>query len=250
VRLRVTARPTAPTDRAVTGWLVWTGERHRVRVPVSVRPAVVAAPRTVAGAGARGRVLVVGRAGTGRTVRLGGSGLVAATSTPLAAGPGPTDTGRGLHPDVAARPRGLPGRAVLVRAVRVPAGTELARFAVTGSGRGAVDLQVLREGRPVAGRTADVRAGDVTLTHPAPGLYQVRVSLRGPAGGWPRGRLDTWVVPRRGGSALTLSTDAVRFAPGRQFRYTASWRGLTRDRHYLAVVTYRGSGRRTLLTVN
>ena len=25
---------------------------------------------------------------------------------------------------------------------------------------------------------------------------------------------------------------------------------LTRDRHYLAVVTYRGSGRHTLLTVN
>ena len=51
VRLRVTARPTATVDRDVTGWLVWRGDRHRVRIPVSVRPTVVAAPAQVAGSG-------------------------------------------------------------------------------------------------------------------------------------------------------------------------------------------------------
>ena len=53
VRLRITARPSATVDRDVTGWLVWRGDRHRVRIPVAVRPTVVAAPRQVAGTGDR-----------------------------------------------------------------------------------------------------------------------------------------------------------------------------------------------------
>ena len=102
VRLRVTARPTAPVDRDVTGWLVWRGDRHRVRIPVSVRPTLVAAPRQVAagqGTGS-GRVVVRGRSGNGRTVKLHSTGLVAARTSRARAAP------RQLRPDPAGGRRG------------------------------------------------------------------------------------------------------------------------------------------------
>ena len=38
VRLRITARPSATVDRDVTGWLVWRGDRHTVRIPVVRAP--------------------------------------------------------------------------------------------------------------------------------------------------------------------------------------------------------------------
>jgi hypothetical protein len=219
VRLRITARPAARADHDVTGWLVWKGDRHSVRIPVSVRPTVVAAPPEVDGAGDRGSVVVHGRSGNGRTVRLRSTGLVPATSTPV----------RGPSGDV--------------RVVRVPAGTAVARFAVTGSGR-AVTLRVLRGARLV-GSSVGAPTVQVTLSRPAPGDYRVRVD-----GTAARGRLDTWLVPERGGSVVSLSTDAVGFAPGRRFRYSASWSGLDRGRRYLGVVSYGDSGRRTVVAVN
>ena len=40
------------------------------------------------------------------------------------------------------------------------------------------------------------------------------------------------------------------FAPGRAFRYSASWKGLAPEQEYLGVVTYGDSDRRTLLEVD
>ncbi|HET9827565.1 MAG TPA: S8 family serine peptidase [Nocardioidaceae bacterium] len=237
VRLRITARPSAPVDRDVTGWLVWKGSRHRVRVPVSVRPTVVAAPDEVRGAGTRGSVVVRGRSGNGRTVKLHSSGLVPATSTTVRLRPGPLDVAD-PHPDAGTS----------ARVVQVPAGSLLARFEVADP-RGDLDLDVYRDGRLV-GSSTDAAAARVTLEDPAAGAYQVLVNARTAPHGRPAtGRLDTWVVPRHTGSALRLSTDAVGFAPGRRFRYSASWAGLARDRRYLGVVSYGDSGRRTLVAV-
>ena len=94
VRLRITARPSATVDRDVTGWLVWRGERHRVRIPVAVRPTVVAAPRQVDGTGDAGTVVVKGRSGNGRTVKLRSTGLVPARTTALSLTPGSFDVDR------------------------------------------------------------------------------------------------------------------------------------------------------------
>jgi hypothetical protein len=58
------------------------------------------------------------------------------------------------------------------------------------------------------------------------------------------------VVPAHGGRPFALSTDAVGFAPGQRFRYTASWWQLDPDKSYLGVVTYGDSDRRTLVEVN
>jgi hypothetical protein len=226
VRLRFTARPTATVDRDVTGWLVWRGDRHRVRVPVSVRPTVVTAPGQVDGAGDAGRVVVRGRSGNGRTVKLHSTGLVAARSTPVTVSP----------------------RRPAAKQVRVPAGTDVARFATTAPASGSsVDLRVYR-GAALVGRASDT-APEVTLTDPRSGGYRVVVSASGDEPADPT-RLLTWLVPRRGGTRVVLSTDAVGFAPGRKFRYSASWDDLDPSKHYLGVVGYGDSDRRTLVRVD
>ena len=58
------------------------------------------------------------------------------------------------------------------------------------------------------------------------------------------------MVPRTGGSAVELSTDAVGFSPGKRFRYSASWDDLDPSKRYLGVVGYGDSDRRTLLEVD
>jgi hypothetical protein len=238
VRLRITARPAAQVDRDVTGWLVWKGDRHRVRVPVSVRPSVLAAPEQVTGAGDRGRVVVQGRSGNGRTVKLHSTRLVAATSTPLRLRPARLDP---------RRPRSE--RDADIRTVRVPVGTDVARFSLAGAS-GDVDLYVFRAGRLVDRATGGTPA-EVTLSRPAAGSYRLYADTRATVKDRPASaRLDTWVVPARGGAAVTLSTDAVGFAPGKRFRYSASWKHLDPGKRYLGAVSYGDSGRRTLVTVD
>jgi Subtilase family/Fibronectin type-III domain/PA domain/Peptidase inhibitor I9 len=241
VRLRITARPSATVDREVTGWLVWRGDRHQVRIPVAVRPTVVAAPRQVTGTGGRGSVSVTGRSGNGRTVKLRSSGLVPATTTPLALTPGPFDvTAPAADADTAAQP------------VSVPAGTDVARFASTSGAAGDdVDLYVYRDGVLVDASTGSSPEAEVTLTDPAPGGYTVYVHAASAENGSAiAGALQTWVVPGSGAAPVTLSTDAVGFAPGQRFRYSASWTGLDPTTSYLGVLTYGHTAARTLLVVN
>jgi len=240
VRLRITARPSATVDRDVTGWLVWRGDRHRVRIPVSVRPTVVAALRQVVGSGASGTVVVRGRSGNGRTVKLQSSGLVAAQSTPLSLTPGSFDPAR---PET--------GTSTAAHPVTVPAGTDVARFAVTSDAAGDdVDLYVYRGGTLVGSSTGSSPDAEVTLTRPPAGDYTVYVNAGTAENGAATGELQTWVVPAHGGRPLVLSTDAVGFAPGQRFRYTASWSQLDPAKSYLGVVTYGDSDRRTLVEVN
>ena len=241
VRLRITPRPSATVDRDVTGWLVWRGDRHIVRIPVSVRPTVVAAPRQVVGSGASGTVVVRGRSGNGRTVKLGSTGLVPARTTALSLTPGPFDP---------AQPAS--GASTAAHRVSVPEGTDVARFAVTSDAAGDdVDLYVYRGRTLVDSSTGSSPDAEVTLMRPHPGGYTVYVNAHAAdPGAGATGELETWVVPQRGGSQVALSTDAVGFAPGQRFRYSASWSGLDPDRSYLGIVTYGDTDRCTLVEVN
>jgi hypothetical protein len=241
IRLRITARPTATVDRDVTGWLVWRGTRHRVRIPVAVRPTVVAAPRQVDGTGDEGTVVVKGRSGNGRTVKLHSTGLVPARTTPVTLTPGAFDVD---DPQADAD--------TTVQQVRVPAGADVARFASTGDASGDdVDLYVYRDGTLVDTSTGSSPGAEVTLTRPEAGDYTVYVNAHAAEdGAETTGSLETWVVTPQGGSDVSLSTDAVGFAPGQRFRYSASWTDLDPDKSYLGVVTYGDTDRRTLVEVN
>jgi hypothetical protein len=86
---------------------------------------------------------------------------------------------------------------------------------------------------------------------PGGGRYTVYVNAHAAEDGADAtGDLQTWVVPQRGGNPVELSTDAVGFAPGQRFRYSASWSGLDPDKGYLGVVTYGDTDRVTLVEVN
>ncbi len=140
-----------------------------------------------------------------------------ATTTPLALTPGPFDaTAPTADADTA------------VREVAVPAGTDVARFTSTSGAAGDdVDLYVYRDGVLLDGSTGSSPEAEVTVTDPAPGTYTVYVhAASAEDGSTVAGALQTWVVPGSGAAPVTLSTDAVGFAPGQRFRYSASWVGL------------------------
>ncbi|NUR05942.1 MAG: S8 family serine peptidase, partial [Nocardioidaceae bacterium] len=240
IRLRITARPTATVDRDVSGWLVWAGDRHRVRIPVAVRPTVVSAPEHVDGRGDRGSVVVSGRSGNGRTVMLHTSGLVPARTSDVALAAGPFDVQKPTADDD-----------TRVDQVDVPARTEVARFEVASTTPGDdVDLYVYRDGRLVGSSTEDVGTATVTLTDPATGDYDVYTHAHTVTGESTTGTLSTWVVPRDGGPQVSLSTDAVGESAGRRFRYSASWDDLDPSKRWLGVVTYGDTDRHTLVEVN
>lgn len=89
------------------------------------------------------------------------------------------------------------------------------------------------------------------MTDPTPGTYTVYVhAASAEDGSTVAGALQTWVVPGSGAAPVTLSTDAVGFAPGQRFRYSASWVGLDPATSYLGVLTYGDTAARTLLAVN
>ena len=93
---------------------------------------------------------------------------------------------------------------------------------------------------------------EVTLTDPAPGDY--RVFVHAPRADDRPGRSPARCTPGWSPAAarrpVTLSTDAVGFAPGQRFRYSASWTGLDPTRATSACVTYGDPTARTLLEVN
>ena len=134
----------------------------------------------------------------------------------------------------------------------MPAGADVARFASTGDASGDdVDLYVYRDGTLLEGSTGSSPEAEVTLTDPVPGSYTVYVhAASAENGSATAGTLQTWVVPGSGAAPVTLSTDAVGFAPGQKFRYSASWDDLDPDKSYLGVVTYGDTAARTLLAVN
>jgi hypothetical protein len=137
----------------------------------------------------------------------------------------------------------------------------VARFAVTGAN---VGVYVYRDGTLVdsaTGTTTGETPAEVTLTKPAAGDYTIYVNAQPgtptPDGTTPPdaapptvGQLSTWVVPAEGGSQVDLSTDAVGFAPGKKFSYSASWDKLDPSKKYLGVVSYGDSDHQTLVEVN
>ena len=144
------------------------------------------------------------------------------------------------------------GTSTAAQPVSVPAGTDVARFAVTSGAAGDdVDLYVYRGDTLVDSSTGRSPDAEVTLMRPEAGDYTVYVNAHAAEDGADAtGDLQTWVVPQRVGSHVELSTDAVGFTPGQRFRYTASWSGLEPNKSYLGVVTYGDTDRRTLVEIN
>src|SRR6185503_20702756 len=127
--------------------------------------------------------VVRGRSGNGRTVKLHSTGLVPARTAPVALAPGPFDP---AQPET--------GTSTAAQPVSVPAGTDVARFAVTSGAAGDdVDLYVYRGDTLVGSSTGSSPDAEVTLTRPPAGDYTVYVNAGTAENGAATGELQTWV---------------------------------------------------------
>ena len=237
--VHVRPRPEAPVDTASRGHIVWTGLRHQARMPVVVRLSAVAAPTEVVGSGATGTVTVEGVAGTDGTLGLQAAGLAGTTPLGLTLEPGafdPADPTTDL--DTARFP------------TNVPAGTDVARFALEGRDTDDIDLYLYRDGELVASGTSPGADETLTVVEPEPGDYALYVhSVSAANGSTTTAQLYTWLVRPDDAGNLTLPPE-VAVAAGEPFAVDLSWAGLDPTARWFGAVRYAGSDERTFVTVN
>jgi hypothetical protein len=238
VRIRLVATPSAPVRQHSVGSLVWQGARHQVRIPVAVRAAAVQAPGVVDGSVGAGRVVVPGRSGTGRAVRVADVALAGTTPVGVSLRPGRFDaTAPANDADTYST------------TVEVPAGTSVARFEVVGSNAGDdLDLFVFRGGRLVADSAGRGPRAVVTLPEPSRGDYTVTVHAADAGNGAvSTGELSSWVVGPGTSPAVSTHTVQRGRSPRSPFRTTVRWGGLDPTQRWFGVVDYARSGARTYL---
>jgi len=225
-----------------TGSLTWTGLTGEVRIPVAVRPRVVAAPREVRTDLTTGSVSVRGRSGTDAPVEVSTTGLVGSDPTPVTLVPGSFD---------AAAPQ--EDADTLRATIEVPAGTQVARFAMDAR-NGADDLDVfVYHDDELVGSAATGSADEaVTLTRPEQGRYEVYVNSYSAAdGASTSGRLYSWVVGAEDAGNLAVSPEMLAGGAGSRFTLSAAWNPdeLDAGRRWFGVLGYADSDRHTFVTV-
>jgi hypothetical protein len=239
VRIRLVATPDAPVREFAKGHLTWTGPTHEARIPLAVRATAVDAPRVVGAELESGRVVVTGRSGNGRTVRVSGVSLAPAYPVGISLRPGRFDE---QHPENDAD--------TFSTAVSVAPGSSAARFEVSGSNQGDdVDLYLFRDGELVSASTGPGAEADLTVLDPAPGDYTVTVhAAEAGNGAAVTGALTTWVVGRSDDARdVSVATEQRGSRAGAPFRSTLTWDGLDPTQRWFGVVRYAGTDRRTLL---
>jgi len=224
--IRVTlSRKDAATGQAVFGTLVLTGAGTTARVPVAVTPQVVAAPVSVAGSGATGSVDYV--------ITPGISGPFPLRTVGLAKGNDHTGTVTADGDSV-------------VYSVPVPAGTDIARFALAADDpRSDIDLYVYRvvDGEPVAVAVSAGASGteDVVIEDPEPGTYLAEVAPFSdpPGAGRTTYRLTDYALsPTTNLGDLTVTPANPVVTTGNPVPVAVSWSGLQADASYLGLVKY------------
>jgi hypothetical protein len=228
------SQQTAPLSEADFGALRIVGSGTTARVPIVVVPEAVDAPAVVTDSGTSGS--------TSFSVKPGFSGPFPVTASGLATAPA------------------LPGRVAEGGDPQdffqtVPAGTRVARFALTSNDPAAdIDLEVyqLVEGELILVGASGTPTGieTVTLIDPEPGNYVVRVLpfADPPGAGSTTFTLRNFVVGPDLGN-LTVTPANATTTTNTPITLTASWSGLTAGSRYLGFIGYvDGSG--TLVQIN
>jgi subtilisin family serine protease len=243
----------APLDEYQFGALVLSNGARTVRLPISVKPVAIGAPRTVAvttnqAAGAVGLAVKSGYAGS-----MSGLGLGLA---PPQAHPGETISATDGNPD----PTGAPGSGTKIYPLDVPAGAQLLASRITnvdgGDPNTDLDMYIYRD---------DDHSGDFTndeiVAQSASGIALEKVSIHEPPAGHygvaivgfttktPNSVYDltNWVVadpspddpaPAPG---LTVTGDPASVIIGCTPALKLNWSGVGADGLYLGVVTYHNA---------
>lgn len=229
----------AALGSVVQGHLLWTSPRHRVRIPVVVRPWAVAAPDEVVGAVEEGSVAVPAVAGRDGGVRVTVAGFAAATPLGLTLEPGPFD------PE---RPGDDLGTARFD--VDVPPGTEVLRIELDGRATDDMDLHLYRDGVPVA-RASGTSADEVlSVVRPRSGDYTLFVhSASAGNRSTTTAQLYTWAV--QPGDAHNVTVPAlVPVSSGEPFEVALTWGELDPTRRWFGVVGFDDGEERTFVTVD
>lgn len=224
VKVILSSRPDAALGAAAQGAITWrsTGGAYAVRSPVVVTPVALAVPATVTGTGVSGS--------TGFPVGAGSTGPLATEVDGLV--PAQESTGQALRA----------GEDVTFT-VEVPAGAELARFAMFDRDAPAgTDLDmVVRLGSTVVGSSGGGTTEElVDLRDPVPGTYTVVVDAFGLAPGQATvtPRVFSWALGDTAAGNLELDVPAT-VTSAQTYDATASWSGLNPTRRYLGEIEYR-----------
>ena len=232
---------TAPVEKWTSGFLTWTSGGTSVRSPIAVFPVTADAPASVSGTGAEGSVDVAVTPGFTGQLPLNLFGL--AKQDVLIEGDETT---------------GADNEGVTEVLVQVPAGAELARFALNSSVDTAgtdLDLTVYR----VVSET-DHRYYQVWQS--ATGSADEAVQIAKPTAGWYLISADvfaftgpfTWtatsgIVTAGGEGSLTATPAVIAAQQATPTSYNLSWSGLEAG-SYLGVVRYGDSQVRTVVSVD
>jgi subtilisin family serine protease len=241
---------TAPLDEYQFGALVLTNGSRTVRVPISVKPVAMSAPRTVA-------IATNQAAGTvGLAVKSGYTGSMSGVGVGLAAPdahPGETISAGDGNPD----PTGAPGSGTKIYPVDVPAGAQLFASRISnvdgGDPNTDLDLYIYRDDDHSGGFTNDeivaqsasgIATEEVEIPEPEAGHYGVAVvgfTTKSPNSVYD---LTNWLVadpsPDNPSPApgLTVTGDPASVVIGCTPALKLNWSGVGADGLYLGVVTY------------
>lgn len=203
------------------GALTWKSAGFAVRSPLVVKPVAVAVPATLHGTGTVGDVSYPLDAGYTGDLRTNVDGMVPAVES----------TGKTLKPEQDATFQ-----------VQVPAGADLARFALFDRDYPAgtdLDLFVLKDGAVVGESAGGSSQEFVDLTEPAAGTYTVVVDAFGLAAGQSTvtPKVFSWAVD--GDAAGNLRVKAPSgVVQGETYQLTAAWSSLRPGKRYLGSIKY------------
>jgi subtilisin family serine protease len=233
-------RSTAPANAYGFGGITWSDGTHKVRIPVALRPVTLVAPARVASTGAA----------VSYPVRFGFNGPFGATPIGLVPATTQTDT----VADDPTNTFAVDGPGVTKFTVTVPAGTNIARFALydeSTDGNDDLDLYVYR-GATIVGASGNSNSNEeVVLVGPTAATYTVYVH------GWQTDGPDAqftlfhWLVGGATGNmaATVTPTAATIGAPG---TVSLTFNGLADATRYTGAIVHTGASGMpfTLVTVD
>lgn len=230
---------TAPLDTPARGHIVWTGPRHRARIPVVVLPRAVAAPDEVTGTSEEGSVPVTAVAGRDGSLEVELAGFSGARPVGLTLEPG------GFDP---ASPADDLDTASFD--VDVPRGTEVLRFELDGRSSDDIDLYLYRGDELVAGSTGDGADEVLTQVRPEPGDYTLFVQSASAGNhATTTAQLYTWVLHEDDVSNV-VAPEEVAVSSGEEFAVDLSWDDLDPTSRWFGSVRFAGTDERTFVTID
>ncbi|HSG82675.1 MAG TPA: S8 family serine peptidase, partial [Gemmatimonadota bacterium] len=232
-----TATPAAALEQWAFGSLTWGHGPHAVRSPIAVRPFPFAAPAQVGGSGTDGTLSFDIQFGYAGDYTAGTHGLVPADEQ---AGNVVDDPANDINTALGT------GVGVTFHFVNVPAGTDVARFALFDEdtdGNDDLDLYVFgpdSAGFPfVGGSGSPTSAEQVDLLFPAPGVYIAVVhgwQTDGPDANY---QLSSWAFGPDVGNMTVTAPGAAAIGPA---GVTVDWSGLGAGTRYLGAVSHSDGG--------